>query len=73
MSKLIAALAAGLLCVSVTQAQVKKPMQKPAAPVAEKKLTPQQLRMRSCNKQAKEKKLKGAERRKFMSGCLKKH
>ncbi|HUX24685.1 MAG TPA: PsiF family protein [Burkholderiales bacterium] len=73
MSKLIAALAAGLFCVSVAQAQEKKPMEKPAAPAAAKKLTPQQSRMRACNKEAKEKKLKGAERKKFMSGCLKKH
>jgi len=73
MSKLIAALAAGLFCVSVAQAQEKKPMEKPAAPAAAKKLTPQQNRMRACNKEAKEKKLKGVERKKFMSGCLKKH
>jgi psiF repeat len=71
MSRLIAALAAGLFCVSVAQAQDKKPMEKPAAPAAVKKLTPQQLKMRSCNKQAKEKKLKGPERKKFMSTCLK--
>jgi len=73
MSKLIAALAAGLFCVSVAQAQDKKPMEKPAAPAAAKKLTPQQSKMRACNKEAREKKLKGAERKKFMSGCLKKH
>ncbi len=73
MSKLIAALAAGLFCVSVAQAQDKKPMEKAAAPVAAKKLTPQQNKMRNCNKVAKEKKLKGLERRKFMSACLKKH
>ena len=73
MSKLIAALAAGLFCLSVAQAQDKRPMEKPAAPAAAKKLTPQQQRMRACNKEAKEKKLKGAERKKFMSGCLKKH
>jgi len=31
----------------------------------------QQERMKSCNKQAGEKKLKGDARKKFMSGCLK--
>ena len=32
----------------------------------------QQEKMKACNKQAGEKKLKGAERKKFMSECLKK-
>ncbi len=71
MSKLIAALAAGLFCVSVAQAQDKKPAEKPAAPAAVKKLTPQQSKMSACNKDAKVKKLKGEERKKFMSACLK--
>jgi len=31
----------------------------------------QQERMKACNKQATDKKLKGGERKKFMSGCLK--
>jgi hypothetical protein len=31
----------------------------------------QQARMSACNKQATEKKLKGDERKKFMSSCLK--
>lgn len=31
----------------------------------------QQEKMKSCNKEAKEKTLKGDERKKFMSGCLK--
>jgi hypothetical protein len=31
----------------------------------------QHERMTACNKQATEKKLKGEERKKFMSGCLK--
>jgi hypothetical protein len=31
----------------------------------------QQERMKDCNKQASDKKLKGDERKKFMSGCLK--
>ena len=71
MSKLMAALVAGLFCVSVAQAQDKKPADKPAAPVAEKKMTAQQSKMGDCNKEAKEKKLAGDERKKFMSGCLK--
>lgn len=37
----------------------------------EKKLTPQQEKMANCNKEAKEKKLAGDERKAFMSGCLK--
>lgn len=37
----------------------------------EKKATPQQERMKACNKEAGEKKLKGDERKTFMSGCLK--
>ena len=34
-------------------------------------IEPQQSKMRACNKEAKEKKLKGEERKKFMSACLK--
>lgn len=37
----------------------------------EKKPTPQQERMKSCNKEAGDKTLKGDERKKFMSSCLK--
>lgn len=37
----------------------------------EKKLTPQQEKMANCNKEAKDKKLAGDERKAFMSGCLK--
>jgi len=47
----------------------------PATPAAaaepKKELTPQQQRMKNCNKDAKEKALKGDERKKFMSECLK--
>jgi len=71
MSRLMAALVAGLFCVSVAQAQDKKPAEKPTAPAATKKLSPQQGKMRACNKEAKGKKLKGEERKKFMSACLK--
>jgi len=71
MSKLMAALVAGLFCVSVAQAQEKKPADKSAAPAAEKKMSAQHSKMGDCNKEAKEKKLAGDERKKFMSGCLK--
>jgi len=71
MNKLIAALVAGLFCVSVAQAQDKKPAEKAAAPAVEKKTSAQQNKMGGCNKEAKEKKLAGDERKKFMSSCLK--
>ena len=64
MSKLMAALAAALFCVSVAQAQDKKP-------AAEEKMTAQQSKMGDCNKTANKKELSGAERKKFMSACLK--
>ena len=68
MSRLTAALVASLLCLSVAQAQDKKPADKPAA--AEKATTSQQDKMGDCNKEAAEKKLSGEERKKFMSDCL---
>ena len=71
MNKLLAVLVAGLFCVSVAQAQDKKPAEKSAPPAAEKKVTAQQNKMGDCNKEAKEKKLAGEERKKFMSECLK--
>ena len=71
MSKLIAVLAASLLCLSVAQAQDKKPAEKSAAPAAEKKMGAQQSKMGRCNKEAKEKNLSGDARKKFMSSCLK--
>jgi psiF repeat len=37
----------------------------------DKKLTPQQEKMKACNAQATEKQLKGDERKSFMSECLK--
>ena len=71
MSKLMAALVAGLFCVSVAQAQDKKPAEKSAAPAAEKKMSGQQSKMGDCSKETKVKNLSGAERKKFMSSCLK--
>lgn len=38
----------------------------------EKSLTPQQQKMRECNAQATQQMLKGDDRSKFMSACLKK-
>ena len=52
MNKLMAAVMAGLFCVSMAQAQDKKPADKPAAPAAEKKASPQQNKMAECNKEA---------------------
>ena len=43
---------------------------KAEAPVA-KKLTPQQEKMKACNKESKEKMLKGPDRKAFMKSCLK--
>ena len=69
MNKLILAAAASLLAANLALAQTV------AAPAAMKapseKQVQQQARMKSCNQDAGEKKIKGAERKKFMSGCLK--
>ena len=62
MKALLAALSLSLFVLPV-QAQEKK---EPSA--AQKK---QQERMASCNKEAGSKGMKGDERKKFMSGCLK--
>lgn len=43
-----------------------------AAPAAPKKMTAQQAKMKLCNKEAKEKGLKNADRKAFMKSCLKK-
>lgn len=43
----------------------------PMAPAAKKPATAQQQRMKDCNKDAKAKALKGADRKSFMSTCLK--
>ena len=63
MKSIIAALCLAFAASSVAQAADKKePSPKQKA---------QQERMKDCNKQAGEKKLKGDARKKFMSGCLK--
>ena len=81
MNKLILATAASLLAANLALAQTAAPAateKKPAAaaPAAEKrapseKQLRQQERMKACNKDAGDKQLKGAERKKFMSECLK--
>lgn len=61
--------ALAFLLVSGVALAEDKPAAAPAA--AEKPLTAQQNKMVTCNAQAKEKALKGAERKTFMSDCLK--
>jgi hypothetical protein len=80
-SRFAALLVAGILCATGAHAQDKKAAEKAApaaataktvekAPAPEKKLTPQQEKMGACNKDAKEKKLAGDDRKKFMKDCL---
>ena len=47
--------------------------QQATAKPGEKSLTPQQQKMRECNAKATEQSLKGDDRSKFMSACLKKN
>ena len=47
-------------------------MEAKAEAAAPKKMTAQQEKMKFCNKEAKEKTLKGTERKAFMKSCLKK-
>lgn len=63
MKSIVAALC---LAFAATSAAVAAEKREPSA-----KQKAQQERMKSCNKQAGEKKLKGEARKKFMSGCLK--
>ena len=81
MNKLILAVLASLVAANVALAQTAAPAAADKKPAAEKKAEAkkapsekqlkQQETMKSCNKEAGEKKLKGDERKKFMSGCLK--
>jgi psiF repeat len=59
---LLAAAALALFATSTAYAQDKTQERKP---------TPQQERMSACSKEAKQKMLKGDERKQFMSECLK--
>lgn len=81
MKKLIAVICFMLATSPLALAQDKsKGDAKTAAPTAEKsakakkepseKQKAQQEKMRSCSKDASDKKLKGDERKKFMSGCM---
>lgn len=80
MKKLIAALCFIMAASPVALAQDKaKDVGKKAAPAAEKsakkepseKQKAQQDKMKACSKEASDKKLKGDERKTFMSGCMK--
>jgi len=70
MSKLLSLLVAAVFATAsvAAMAQEKKDTPKKEPTAAQKK---QQERMKQCNMQADEKKLKGDERKKYMSGCLK--
>jgi hypothetical protein len=77
---LLAAAFASAIAVPAAFAADPEPGAVPATPAAaaapaapEKKLSPQNQKMKDCNKKAKEQSLKGSDRKKFMSGCLKKN
>jgi hypothetical protein len=68
-------LVAGVFCAHAAHAQDKKTAEKaPTATAksvaADKKPTPQQERMGTCNRDAKDKKLAGDARKEFMKDCL---
>jgi len=80
MKKMIAAICFMMATSPVALAQDKaKDAEKKAAPAAEKsakkepsaKQKAQQEKMKACSKNASDKKLKGDERKTFMSGCMK--
>jgi hypothetical protein len=82
MKKLMAALCCFMLAASPLAFGQDKPKsgEKKAAPAAKKeapkkepteKQKAQQQKMKDCSKQASDKKLKGDERKKFMSTCMK--
>jgi hypothetical protein len=66
MRLLIAALSLVFAVAAHAQDKDKKDAKKPSAAQKE-----QQARMKDCNKEASSKKMKGDERKKFMSECLK--
>lgn len=68
MGKVLAAMLFAMM--TSTCALAAEPAHEMQKPVKEKKLTKQQMKMKTCSKEAKEKKLKGEERRKFMKSCL---
>lgn len=79
MKKLIAAICFMFAVSPLAMAQDKGKSDEKKAPVAAEKAKKeptekqkaQRARMKSCTNEAGEKKLKGDERKKFMSGCLK--
>ncbi len=66
MEKLIALLCCAMLAVSSAALAQDKAKKEPS-----EKQKAQQNKMKDCNKQAAEKKLKGDERKGFVSSCLK--
>jgi len=74
MNKLLAVIIAAVFATVSYSAIAADTAMAPAKPAAKssapKKLTPQQEKMRSCNKDAKAKGLKKAERKAFMKTCL---
>lgn len=71
MKTLLAVLCTLSLFATPVLAQDKKDAQKEPTAAQKKKQTEQQNRMKDCNKQAGDKGMKGDERKKFMSACLK--
>jgi uncharacterized protein with FMN-binding domain len=69
MKKLIAT-AVSVLFAAAVYAQAPAPA--PAEPKAEKPMKPQHAKMKACNAEAKDKALKGQERKDFMKTCLSK-
>lgn len=70
MNKLILAAAASLLVANLALAQTAAPAAAGKKAPSEKQVR-QQERMKACNKEAGDKKLKGAARKAFMGDCLK--
>ena len=70
MKQLIAALFAAAVCAAPVYAQ-QQPKGEAKQGEPKKEMTAQQKRMGECNKQASAKSMKGDDRDKFMSACLK--
>ena len=62
---------AALLCMMLVAAPLALAQDKGKGKAPSEAQKKQQERMSACSKQAGDKKLKGNERKKFMSGCLK--
>ncbi len=70
MHKIVAAVLAGLMCVSVAQAQDKKPGGKAATPAPPKISDALIRKMRDCRTEAEKKQLQGDQRKQFVSRCI---